>query len=189
MAYQRGFKTAANELATAVRADLGVGPFDRLDPRTLAEYLAIPIIGLTSLETEAPAITHLLHIEPEVFSAVTVFAGPRRTIVHNDGHSPARQNSNICHELSHGLLHHPRTPAMDDSGCRIWNQDIEDEATWLAGCLLIPEQATLAIARGRWTTAEAGHRFEVSEAMVRYRLYASGAAIRVQRAAKARRQF
>lgn len=187
MAYQRGFKSAANDLAAAVRADLGIGPFGCLDPRALAEWLAIPVIDLSSLEAEAPAVRHLLHVEPEVFSAVTVFAGPRRTIVHNDGHSPARQNSNICHELSHGLLHHPRTPAMDDSGCRIWNQDIEDEATWLAGCLLIPEPAALAIARGRWTAPEAACRFGVSEAMVRYRLHASGAAIRVRRAAKVAR--
>lgn len=74
---------------------------------------------------------------------------------------------------------------MDDSGCRIWNQTIEDEATWLAGCLLIPEPAALTIARGRWSVAEAARRFEVSEAMVRYRLNATGAAVRVQRATKA----
>jgi len=118
---------------------------------------------------------------------MTVFAGPRRTIVYNDGHIPARQNSNIRHELSHGLLRHPRTPVTEDTGCRIWNQDIEDEATWLADCLLIAEQAALAIACGGWTVTEASCRFGVSEAMVRYRLHASGAAIRVQWAAKSRR--
>ena len=183
MPYQRGFKSMANELAASMRSDLGISPFDRLDPHALAEHLAIPIIALSNLETEAPAIHHLLYVEPEVFSAVTVFAGPRRTIVHNDGHSSTRQHSNICHELSHGLLQHPRTPALDDSGCRIWNQDIEDEASWLAGCLLIPEPAALAIARGRWSIAEAGTRFGVSEAMVRFRLHATGAAIRARRAA------
>src|SRR5947209_14858915 len=183
MAYQRGFKSAANDLAAAVRADLGISLLDRLDPRALAEWLAIPVIDLSSLEAEAPMVKHLLRVETEVFSAVTVFAGPRRTIVHNDAHSPVRQNSNICHELSHGLLQHPRTPAMDDSGCRIWNKDIEDEANWLAGCLLVPEQSALAIARGRWTVAEAALRFGVSEVMVRYRLNATGAAVRVRRAA------
>lgn len=183
MTYQRGFKKAANALAAEVRSDLGIGLFDRLNPHSLAEWLAIPIIDLSSLESDAPAIGHLLRVEPDVFSAVTVFAGPRRTIVHNDGHSLARQHSNICHELSHGLLQHPRTPALDDSGCRIWNQDIEDEANWLAGCLLIPEPAALAIARGRWTIAGAAHHFLVSERMVRYRVHASGAALRIQRAA------
>lgn len=183
MPYQRGFKSMANELAASMRLDLGVSPYDRLDPHALAECLAIPIIALTHLEAEAPAIRHLLDVEPEVFSAVTVFAGPRRTIVHNDGHSPARQNSNICHELSHGLLQHPRTPALDDNGCRFWNQGIEDEASWLAGCLLIPEPAALAIARGRWSIAEAAARFGVSEAMIRFRLNTTGAVARVSRAA------
>lgn len=29
---------------------------------------------------------------------------------------------------------------LDDRGCRIWNDDYEDEATWLAGILLVPER-------------------------------------------------
>ncbi len=188
MAYQRGFKKAAAELAADTRAELGLGPLERLDPYTLAEHLAIPIIDLGSLEVDAPAVRHLITVEPEVFSAVTVFNGPRRVIVHNDGHSPARQHSNLCHELSHGLLLHPPTPAMDDSGCRVWNQDVEDEATWLAGCLLVTEQAALATARGRWTLVEAAERFGVSEAMMQFRINKTGAAVRVQRAARAFRR-
>ena len=184
MAYRWGFKKAAADLAAEVRTELELGPFDRLNPRALADWLAIPVIDLSSLEPEAPAVRHLLSVETGVFSAVTVFNGPKRAIVHNDGHSPVRQNSNVSHELSHGLLHHPPTPALDDSGCRIWNQDIEDEATWLAGCLLVPEQAALAIARGNWTPAEAARRFAVSEAMIRYRINGTGAAVRVRRAAK-----
>ena len=188
MAFRRGFKSEAAGIAADVRSDLKAGLFGRLDPRALADFLDITVIDLSSLETEAPAIRHLLVTEPEVFSAVTVFAGRRRTIVHNDGHCAARQNSNICHELSHGLLQHPPTPAMDDRGCRIWNQDIEDEATWLAGFILVPEQAALATARGNWTIVQAAERFGVSEAMISYRINATGAAIRVRRAALAGRR-
>ena len=104
-----------------------------------------------------------------------MFDGSRRAIVHNDSHAPVRQCSNLGHELSHGLLAHPPTPAIDDTGCRIWNQDIEDEATWLSGCLLVTESAALAIAGGRWTTEEAAARFGVSTAMINYRLNATGA--------------
>lgn len=42
------------------------------------------------------------------------------------------------HEASHGPPHHPPTPAIDDRGCRDWRKEIEDEADWLAGVLLIP---------------------------------------------------
>jgi Zn-dependent peptidase ImmA (M78 family) len=182
MTLQRGFKTWANKVATEIRAELGLGPFVRLDPRQLADYLDIPVIDLSSLELDAPAVKHLLTVEPSVFSAVTVFDGTRRTIIHNDAHAPTRQNSNVSHELSHGLLSHPPTPALDDTGCRVWNQDIEDEASWLAGCLLVPEGAALAIARKRWTIDEAAERFAVSEQMIRFRLNGTGAVARVQRA-------
>jgi len=186
--YRRGFKSAAAELAAETRAEMHLGLFDRLDIRALAEWLEVPIIDLSGFQTVAPAVLHLLAVEIDVFSAVTVFCGPRRTIVHNDGHALVRQNSNICHELSHALLHHPPTPAMDDRGCRIWDQDIEDEASWLAGCLLVPERAVLEVARGRWTIPQAALRFDVSEKMIQYRVNVTGAAARVTRAERAGRR-
>lgn len=49
-----------------------IGPFEALDVDALARLLAIPIVGLGSMEKQAPAVRHLMVIEPEVFSAVTV---------------------------------------------------------------------------------------------------------------------
>lgn len=186
MTLKRGFKATANALAAEVRNELALGPFDRLDPRSLAEGLEIPVVDLSTLEADAPGVRHLLTEEPDVFSAVTVFAGPRRTVVHNDGHANVRQNSNICHELSHGLLHHPPTPAMDDAGCRIWLQDLEDEATWLASCLLVTPAAALATARGRMTLPEAARRLDVSEQMMTFRINVTGARTRVRHAGRSR---
>lgn len=182
MGYAWGFKKSAAELANSMRAELGLGPLDRLDPRALAEYLAIPVYELSSIAAHDPHAQHLLTTEPEAFSAVTVFAGRRRAITHNDAHAPTRQNSNISHEIAHGLLLHPPTPALGDTGCRTWNQDIEDEAAWLAGCLLMTEQASFAVARGTWSIPEAARRLGVSEAMIRFRLNGTGAVKRVQRA-------
>lgn len=187
MAFERGFKTWANKIAGQVRSELGLGPYDQLDARLLAQSLAIPVVDLSSLVRETPTVAHLLTKETSVFSAVTVFDGIRRAIVHNDSHAPVRQSSNLSHELSHGLLGHPPTPAMDDTGCRIWNQDIEDEANWLAGCLLVSESATLAIAKRRWTYSEAALRFCVSQQMIRYRVNATGAQSRIRRARSAGR--
>jgi len=181
MAFQRGFKTWAKQIAADTRGELGLTLFDRLDPFNLAESLSIPVFSLSDLLNEAPEVAHLITAEPEAFSAVTVFEGRKRAIVHNDGHARVRGNSNICHEISHGLLGHPPTPALDDNGCRIWNQDVEDEASWLSGCLLVPEEAALAIARGRWTVETAAQRFDVSTQMINYRLNATGARLRVKR--------
>lgn len=188
MAMRRGFKTEANALAAEIRQELGLRALDRLDPLVLAEHLAIPVIALSNLLAEAPAVTYLLDVEPRSFSAVTIFDGLRRLIVHNDRHTPGRQNSNIGHELAHGLLLHPPRPAVDHRGCRLWDQEIEEEADWLAGVLLVPEDAALAVARGRtWQTeAEAALHFGVSEQMLTYRVNITGARIRVQRARKRR---
>jgi Zn-dependent peptidase ImmA (M78 family) len=173
-------------LASEVRGELGLGELDWLNPHTLAESLAIPILPLSSFVAEAPGVRHLLEVEQDVFSAVTVFAGTRRTIVHNDAHHPGRQHSNLCHELAHGLLHHPPTAALDDTGCRHWDQDIEDEASWLSGVMLVSDEATLAIARGRWSEREAADHFGVTPKMIQYRCNATGARLRVQRSRAAR---
>jgi Zn-dependent peptidase ImmA (M78 family) len=184
--FRRGFKTEANELAAEIRSELGLDALDPLDPQVLAAWLEIPIVPLSDFLQEAPAVRHLLRVETDAFSAVTVFAGSERTIVHNDAHASTRQRSNLSHELAHALLLHPKTPALDNKGCRHWNQDIEDEASWLAGVLLVPEAATMAIARGRWTRPGAAQHFGVSEAMIQYRLNSTGALKRTQRA-RARR--
>lgn len=181
MGFEHGFKTWANKIAEQTRAEMGLRPLEPLNPRELASSLSIPIFDVTSLLQDAPAVAHLLTTEVEVFSAVTVFHGHRRAITHNDKHAITRQNSNIAHELSHGLLLHPPTPAMDDRGNRYWNSDIEDEAKWLSGCLLVTEAATMAIARGKWTIPEAAMRLAVSSSMIQYRLNSTGARARVAR--------
>lgn len=173
---QRGFKTAARNLASEVRAELGLRPRDRLDPLKLAAHLDIPVWSLSDLATEHPRLSHLLGDGSAAFSAVTVFSGSRRTIVHNDGHSPGRQSSNLAHELSHGLLQHPPTPALDDRGCRQWNQELEDEASWLAGELLMTSSSAQAVADGTWTKARAAILLGISEEMVQFRVNATGAA-------------
>jgi hypothetical protein len=182
MAFRKGFKTEANSTALEVRAELRLSALDPLDPRVLADHLEIPIIELSDFARVASGPNYLLNVEPKAFSGVTVFRGMKRTIVHNDAHVDGRINSNITHELAHGLLLHPPTPALDDRGCRLWDQDIEDEAQFLAGALLVTEDAALAIARGRFTVVEATAHFGVSEQMIKYRLNVTGATKRVQRA-------
>jgi hypothetical protein len=54
VAFQRGFKTYATREADRVRTELGLGPYDALDPRALAEDLAIPIYDLSSMRDETP---------------------------------------------------------------------------------------------------------------------------------------
>jgi Zn-dependent peptidase ImmA (M78 family) len=180
--YRRGFKSEANATAREIRAELGLGDLDRLHPLELAEYLAVPVQTLTDLSGRAGEATAYLRAEePSSFSAVTVFHGSRRLIVHNDAHHPYRQNSNIAHELSHALLFHEASPALNDLGSRYWNQNIEDEANWLAGVLLLTEDATLHVVRRAWSMEKIGERFGVSPQMATWRINSTGARKRVAR--------
>lgn len=172
---RRGFKTEAEAITREVRGELGLRMVDRLDPRALADHLAIPVWALSDLPQCLEAVHHLQAIEPEVFSAVTVFRGLERTIVHNDAHLPGRQASNLSHELSHGLLLHQPTPALDERGCRLWDQSIEDEATLLAGVLLLPQEACIAMALKRASDADVAEFFGTSTEMARWRMGVSGA--------------
>ena len=179
---RRGFKTEAEALAKEVRVELGLAKLDRLDPHHLADHLEIPVVELSDLPEDLPGAQHFLSVEREAFSAVTVFRRRRRVIVHNDSHSPARQNSNLTHELSHGLLLHESAPALDSvTGCRNWNDTNEREATWLGGVLLVTDGMAMAIARGRLTREQARERFGVSEDMLKWRLGMTGAIKRVER--------
>ena len=189
MGLRRGFKTEAAGLAKEIRAELGLSPFDRLDPLELALLLEIPVLALSELEELTPdGIRYFLVTEPEAFSAITVFRGHSRVIVHNDSHSEPRQNSNLTHELAHGLLHHEPAPALDErTGCRNYNATNEDEASWLAGELLVTEEMALAVARGQFTQQDAERRLRVSSEMLRWRLNMTGAYKRVARQRAARK--
>jgi IrrE N-terminal-like domain len=148
----------------------------------LANHLDVPVVPLSDYGRDAPfAVRYFSEVEVGAFSAGTIFDGPRRTIVHNDSHSPGRQAGNLTHELGHALLLHPPAPALDDRGCRLWNQNIEDEAQWLAGAMLVTEDAALWIARGGMSLSEAALNLGVSEQMVTYRLNVTGARTRVAR--------
>jgi Zn-dependent peptidase ImmA (M78 family) len=187
MGYRWGFKSEANATAREIRAELGLKDLDMLDPRTLAGHLLIPITPLSAYDQDAPgAVRYFTETDQGAFSACTVFDGTRRVVVHNDAHLPGRQASNLAHELAHALLLHPPTPALDDRGCRLWNQDIEDEAAWLAGALLLTEDATLWIARNSISIPTAAERFGISEQMVNYRLNMTGARTRVARTRRLR---
>ena len=181
MELRRGFQTEANGIVRELRAELGISQLERLNTFALANHLSVPVLGLSQLTSVPSAVSYLTDVEGKAFSAVTVFNGKRRTIVHNDSHILPRQHSNLAHELSHAILLHTPTVALDDTGCRLWNQDIEDEATWLGGALLVPEELTLKIARGAKTQNDAAWELGVSASLITFRINATGAVRRVQR--------
>ncbi len=181
MAFYRGFKAEAERLALSTRKELGLGPYERLDPHALAQFLSVPVLSLREIADQRggtdiqEAIRLLQGIERSALSAFTIFWGSERAIVHNDAHPLGRQASNITHELAHGLRLHPPAPLLDRMGCRNWNADYEDEANFLGGALLIPGKAAHWIARRGFTLEQAALDFGCSVDMVRWRINITGA--------------
>ena len=178
--FRRGFKSECESLAVAIRAGIGLGTCEPLDPRVLAADLGIPVHPVSSLATggvAAAAIDYVRTVDPSVMSAMTIFPGwPRRhrVIIFNDANTPQRQNSDLAHELSHGLcLHEPRHAIA--AGCRDYSRLEEDEAAWLSGCLLVPREAALAIAMSGTPAVRAAAEYGVSNRMMSWRLNVTGA--------------
>ena len=185
---RHGFKKEANEIAKEVRKELYLNVYEALDPWKLLSLLEIPVMTLTEFKgASAPCVRHFTYIEADAFSAVTVFRGNQRLVIHNDTHSKSRQVSNLTHEAAHGLLHHRPSPALDLNGCREWDERIEKEAEYLAGALLVTEDAALQIVRKEVPLHVAAQQLGVSQQMLTYRLNITGARRRVFRTSRSRK--
>lgn len=171
MSFRRGFKAEANRISLRVREKMGLRPIDPIDPVEVCAHFDIVLIPLSKVEWDCSAF---LGRAKSSFSAVTVPCGLTTAIVHNDSHHPYRQRSNICHELSHCFLGHECTPPLTEDGERVRDGGIEAEANFLAGGLLIPNEAAVHIVR-QGLVATAQRLYGVSEVMLEYRLRISGA--------------
>lgn len=174
---KRGFKKEAEDRALELRDELGLFHHAPIDVFALAEWLAIPAVPLSALSDHVPDthLAHFRHVEPEVFSGVTIHQGTRRLILYNDAHADVRLNSTIAHELAHAILGHDPSPLADDDGKRNRNAVIEAEANWLSGAILVPQPAAMKILFNNHSISDAAAYYAVSESMIRYRLRVSGA--------------
>lgn len=183
---KRGFKSECESQATAIRAGLGLTSCGPLDPRVLAADLDIPAHPLSSLTGNGAvgdAVRHVMEVDRSVLSAMTIFPDwprRRRVIIFNDANLPVRQNSDLAHEIAHGLrLHEPRHAIVH--GCRDCSKQEEDEAAWLAGCLLVPRDAALAVAMSGTPLELAAARYGVSAQMMTWRVNATGSRLHAAR--------
>jgi hypothetical protein len=150
---------------------MGLGPLDPIDPVEVCAHFEIILLKLSELECD---VWPFLGDSGSSFSAMIVPCGWRTAIVHNDSHHPYRQRSNICHELAHCFLGHRCTPPLTESGERTRDGGVEAEAEFLAGSLLIPNEAALHIIRQELVAMAQGI-YGVSQPMLEYRLRMSGA--------------
>ena len=172
----RGFKSAAERLAIAVRHDLGLDPLAPIDCAEICKDLGIPIVTVPELVSSGASPHSIQRIlAPHAkFSAMTVAAGTRRLIVYNPRHPAGRRANSLAHELSHILLEHPMLPALGEGGCRVWDSRLEAEADWQAGTLLVPREAGLAWMRSNGSLEEGAIHFGVSVQLFQWRVDQTG---------------
>lgn len=187
---RRGFKTHAERLATDIRQRLQCGDEEPAPLDAVAEDLDVDIIPADRL-VERARLEELQALQPDAFSAAT-FRRPsgRRVVVYNPLHAEGRTRSNQAHELAHVSLDHNLRTIERVGTLKFLTCDVEqeEEADWLAGCLLLPRPLLLKAAFKGMDAAEIAETYKTSEPMARFRLNTSGVLVQVgrARAAKAR---
>jgi Zn-dependent peptidase ImmA (M78 family) len=182
---RRGFKAQAERLAERTRTQLGLRPHEQPDIRQLAEHLNIEVIAADRL-VDRTRLEELEQIQAGAFSAATFHLPDGRTIaVYNPCSSdPGRTNSDIGHEIAHILLDHDVREIQQIAGHTLitCNPEQEEEATWLAGCLLLPRALLLREAYNGTTAETIADKYQVSPHMARFRLNTSGVLLQARRA-------
>ena len=107
----------------------------------------------------------------------------RTVAVHNPCNDPGRTNSDIGHELAHILLDHDVREIQQIAGHTFitCNPEQEEEATWLAGCLLLPRSLLLREAYNGTSAEDIADKYQVSPHMARFRLNTSGVLLQARR--------
>ena len=191
---RRGFKAWCERTSQEYRAALGVRLADRLDPRRLAELLDVQVSVPEAIPGLSRASIHqLTRVDRDSWSAVTISQSGRSLIVLNSGQSAARQTSSLVHELAHIILNHaPDETVLSDEGVLFrgsYDANQEDEANWLAGCLLVPRDGLLAAGRRSADPMALAERFGVSRDMIEWRLRMTGVMRQLRREERLRTDY
>jgi len=179
MNYERGFKSWAERTSQNFRRDFGLEPDSPLEPVLLAKHLDVRLCTPTDIPGLPQAVLdQLLKHDTSGWSAVSLYQGDRGLVIYNPAHSRGRQSSDIMHELAHVVLDHkPATVILSHDGSlvmRSYDQKQEDEANWLAWCLLLPRDALIRCARGGFDVEVIADRYGVSKTLVNFRLRVTG---------------
>jgi Zn-dependent peptidase ImmA (M78 family) len=111
--------------------------------------------------------------------------GIASVIIYNPSHTSGRIASDIAHEVAHLILEHePTKLVLSQDGSlvmRSFNPKQEEEANWLAWCLLLPREALVSSLKRRLSVPEIADSFGVSQTLVNFRVQMTGAQMQIKR--------
>jgi len=184
--FARGFKSWCETTALLQRKAIALLPTEPLEPHRLAKHLGVEVLGAEQVPgVDGDTLRVLLKEDPDSWSAITVSVGQKDLIILNSSHSGGRPASDLAHELSHILIGHvPARVDVTEDGLLMLNtydKGQEEEANWLASCLLLPREALFEVRRRRLDDAAASLEYGVSVAMLRFRFNVSGVDFQLNR--------
>ncbi len=183
MTLRRGFLAEAERHASRIRSELGRAPVSKLSIETIAEHLGIRIIAADEL-VDITRLHELERIQAFAFSACTFDLHGIKVVVFNPIRSAERRESDIGHEVSHVILGHELSALRTIAGTpfRTCQPDQEEEATNLAGTLLLPRPLLLSAARRSLGVEEIAQQCGVTVDMARFRLNRTGVVKQIRNA-------
>lgn len=189
--FRRGFKSWCETVSVQFRTALGLLASATLPAGKLAVHLGVRVLDVSKVPAlSAASLRQLTVTDPGSWSAMLVRFGNEPIVVMNTAHSPARQASSLMHECAHLILNHEPVEAGQVANGLLmvsgYRPQQEDEADWLAGALLLPRVALLAIIQGGMPPHDAARTYGVSEDMLRMRLNRTGVNLQARRGAAPR---
>ncbi|MCI1189887.1 ImmA/IrrE family metallo-endopeptidase [Hymenobacter sp. DH14] len=192
------FKTEAEATALNLRRQLGLTVEHACPARQVTGLYGITVTAAGTLEREIILDALRAEFPDQVrvrqqlalvanatteFSAIVAIVRDHKMILYNGNNSPARQESDIMHEVAHILRGHKGDCLQlnADISLRVHNEDHEQEAKWLGATLQIPEEGILRhVCAGR-TSEEIAAIYGASVQMANYRRRILGIDIRAAR--------
>ncbi len=178
MSFERGFKAWAERTSSGIRKALQLADWEPLAPSALATHLGVELLEPHQVEGLTVSDLGQLKKDKAGWSAVTVPHEDGNVVVYNPLSSLGRRASDIMHELAHIILAHPPATVFmsheEDIGMRSFDKRQEDQASWLAWCLLLPRPALIHCRKRRLSDAEIATTYGVSGVLVRFRLAKTG---------------
>lgn len=176
---RRGFKSWAEKEAARCRGILGLQKHDPLELGQLANELSIVRLAPSDLGLKPHHLEQLLQKDSNSWSGVTIgFGKSDLIIITNPTHSPARQASDLAHEVAHVLCEHisNKEECILQTGfpLRSYNEEQEEEAAWLGGCLLLPRVALLHTLTKNYSEEQIRAAYCVSADLLKYRINVTG---------------
>lgn len=168
--------------ATALREFAGLRFDDEpLDPFALAKYAKLFVATFEQIEGLSESTKkHLLEGGKEMWSGGAASAklpDGRRLIILNPTHGKNRHNATLMEEICHVFLgHKPSRLAIKNKNkqgqaiARDYNAEIEEEAYGTGAAALVPYTALKRMVNEGKTAAEISRHFNVSRALVEYRI-------------------